>query len=227
VREASRVYAARLFEDPAVKAALDAIKRDEPHFIEGQIRMCEIPAPPFHEDARGNELERLFKQMGLQDVRIDKAGNVIGVRPGAAERPNLLFQAHLDTVFTEETNVKVTREGDVLKGPSIGDDCRGLAMMLGSRHRTTPRSSTKASTSKIVARNTTRATARGRAGTVRCTGRAAPFIYPMKRRMPLRRVVLLENLDQVAVIVGPRAEAGLSPDASHRCTIKTSAVEKS
>ena len=123
--------AARFMRDPAVKAALDAVRRNEPHFVDEQIRICEIPAPPFHEDVRGRELERLFQQMGLQNVRIDKAGNVIGVRPGAAAHPNLVFQAHLDTVFPPETNVKVTREGNLLKGPGIGDDCRGLAMMLG------------------------------------------------------------------------------------------------
>ena len=123
--------AARLMLDPAVKQALAAVKRNEPHFIEEQIRICEIPAPPFLEETRARELERLFQQLGLQDVRIDKAGNVVGVRPGAAAHPNLLFQAHLDTVFPEGTNVKVTRQGDVLKGPGIGDDCRGLAAMLG------------------------------------------------------------------------------------------------
>jgi tripeptide aminopeptidase len=122
---------AALMRDPGVKTALDAVVRNEPHFIEEQIRICQIPAPPFHEEARGKELERIFKQMGLRDVRIDKAGNVIGVRPGAAAHPNLLFQAHLDTVFPEGTNVTVTRQGDLLKGPGIGDDCRGLAMMLG------------------------------------------------------------------------------------------------
>lgn len=123
--------AARLSEDPQVKAALAATEANEPHFIDEQIRICEIPAPPFHEDIRARELERLFKAAGLQDVRIDRAGNVIGVRPGAARHPNLLLQAHLDTVFPEGTNVKVTREGTVLKGPGIGDDCRGLAAMLG------------------------------------------------------------------------------------------------
>src|ERR1039457_6968996 len=122
---------ARLMLDPAVKQALAAVKRNEPHFIEEQVRICEIPAPPFHEETRARELERLFQQLGLQDVRIDKAGNVVGVRPGAAAHPNLLFQAHLDTVFPEGTNVKVTRQGGVLKGPGIGDDCRGLAAMLG------------------------------------------------------------------------------------------------
>ncbi len=123
--------ATKLAEDPAVKAALDAAKRNEPHFIDEQTRFCEIAAPPYKEEARGREFERLFKALGLENVRIDKAGNVIGVRPGASPHPNLVFAAHLDTVFPPETNVKVTREGTVLKGPGIGDDCRGLAVMLG------------------------------------------------------------------------------------------------
>jgi len=118
-------------QEPTIQAALDAAVRNEPHFIEEQIRVCEIPAPPFHEEARGKEVARLFQQLGLKDVRIDKAGNVIGVRPGASAHPNLLFQAHLDTVFPEGTDVKVKRDGDVLRAPGIGDDCRGLAMMIG------------------------------------------------------------------------------------------------
>jgi len=123
--------ASRLMQDPAVKTALDAVKKNEPHFIDEQVRICEIPAPPFHEEARGKELERLFKGLGLENVHIDKAGNVIGTRPGASAHPNLVFQAHLDTVFPEGTDVKVKREGSVLKGPGIGDDCRGLVVVLG------------------------------------------------------------------------------------------------
>ena len=122
---------AELLRDPNVKAAMDAAVRNEPRILDLQVRVCEIPAPPFHEEARGRELARLFDGLGLKDVRTDKAGNVIGVRPGKAARPNLVFAAHLDTVFPEGTNVKVTREGDVMKGPGIGDDCRGLALMLG------------------------------------------------------------------------------------------------
>ena len=123
--------AAKLAEDPTVKAALNAAKNNEAHFIDEQVRFCQIPAPPYKEEVRGKEFERLFKNLGLENVRIDKAGNVIGVRPGTAARPNLVFAAHLDTVFPPETDVHVTREGTVLKGPGIGDDCRGLAVMLG------------------------------------------------------------------------------------------------
>jgi acetylornithine deacetylase/succinyl-diaminopimelate desuccinylase-like protein len=122
---------AELMNEPAVRAAFEAIKRNEPSVIQQQIKICEIPAPPFKEEVRGQELKRLFEGLGLRDVRIDRAGNVIGVRPGKAAHPNLVFAAHLDTVFPEGTDVKVKVDGDVLKAPGIGDDCRGLALMLG------------------------------------------------------------------------------------------------
>jgi hypothetical protein len=79
---------------------------------------------------RGQELKRVFTQLGLQNVRVDKVGNVLGDYPGAAARPHLVLAAHLDTVFPEGTDVKVKREGNLLKGPGIGDDCRGLAVMV-------------------------------------------------------------------------------------------------
>src|SRR5437764_2900731 len=83
--------ASDLIRQPGVKAALEAAKRNEPKTIEEQIRICEIPAPPFKEEQRGQELKRLFQNLGLQNVRIDKAGNVIGTRSGSAPRPNLAF----------------------------------------------------------------------------------------------------------------------------------------
>jgi tripeptide aminopeptidase len=119
-----------LIREPGVKAALEAARRNEPKTIEQQIRICEIPAPPFLETRRGEELKRLFTTLGLRDVQIDRAGNVIGTRPGRTVHPHLVVSAHLDTVFPEGTNVKVARDGSVLKAPGISDDCRGLAVML-------------------------------------------------------------------------------------------------
>ena len=119
-----------LLKDPAVKAAINAVRATEARTIADQIRFCEIPAPPFKEEARGQELKRVFTHLGLQNVRIDTAGNVLGDYPGAAPRPHLVLAAHLDTVFPEGTDVKVTRDGALLKGPGIGDDCRGLAVMV-------------------------------------------------------------------------------------------------
>src|SRR5664279_4346125 len=121
---------AELNADPTVRAAMEAARRSEPRTLDLQVRLCEIPAPPYQETVRGQELKRLFQELGLRDVRVDAAGNVIGDRPGRTPRPNLVFAAHLDTVFPEGTDVKVKRDGAVLKGPGIGDDCRGLAVML-------------------------------------------------------------------------------------------------
>jgi acetylornithine deacetylase/succinyl-diaminopimelate desuccinylase-like protein len=120
-----------LLKDASVGAGLAAVKKNEPWVLEEQVRLCEIPAPPFKETARGKAYAQVFRELGLKNVRIDKVGNVLGERPGAAARPHLVFSAHLDTVFPEETDVRVTRLGSVLKGPGIGDDCRGLAVVLG------------------------------------------------------------------------------------------------
>ena len=115
---------------PDVQAAMKAIEANEAHFVDEQIRLCEIPAPPFHEDKRGAELARLFQEAGLVNVRTDRVGNVLGDRPGTAAHPHLVLAAHLDTVFPPETDVHVVRTGNLLKGPGIGDDCRGLVAVL-------------------------------------------------------------------------------------------------
>ncbi len=120
-----------VMQNAAVKAALAGAKASEPQTIEDQIRFCEIPAPSFKEDARGKELQRVFQQqLGLQNVRVDKVGNVLGDYPGGAPHPHLVIAAHLDTVFPEGTDVKVKRAGAVLSGPGIGDDCRGLGVLV-------------------------------------------------------------------------------------------------
>jgi hypothetical protein len=59
-------------QSATVKAALAAAKADEPLTLEDQIRFCEIPAPSFKEDVRGLELKRVFQELGLRNVRVDK-----------------------------------------------------------------------------------------------------------------------------------------------------------
>jgi tripeptide aminopeptidase len=114
----------------AVRAAIDRIKADNAWTIDQQISICEIPAPPFKEERRAAEMKKRFEALGLRNVRIDSIGNVIAERPGTGGGPVVVIAAHLDTVFPEETDVKVQRTGTLLKGPGIGDDCRGLAVLL-------------------------------------------------------------------------------------------------
>lgn len=121
---------AQIPSHPQVQQALEYLKAIEPETINEQVTICEIPAPPFKEQRRAEYFRKRFVELGLTNVRIDAEGNVIGERPGEEKNPTLVLSAHLDTVFPEETDVRVTRAGSILKGPGIGDDCRGLAVML-------------------------------------------------------------------------------------------------
>ena len=117
-------------EDPRVRAALDFARANEPTTIADQVRLCEVPAPPFGERARAGVVRDMLDAAGLKNVRLDMEGNVVGERPGRAARPHLVLAAHLDTVFPDGTPVKVRRDGAILRGPGIGDNCRGLAVLV-------------------------------------------------------------------------------------------------
>jgi tripeptide aminopeptidase len=119
-----------LLQTPAVREAVAFARTDEMRTIDDQIRICEVEAPPFEEAKRAELYAALLREAGLKNVRIDAEGNVIAERPGTNARPNVVVSAHLDTVFPRGTNVKVRRDGYVLRGPGIGDDCRGLADLL-------------------------------------------------------------------------------------------------
>ena len=122
--------ASLLLQRPTVRTAVESARADEEQTIADQIRICEVEAPPFQEAKRAQLYAEMFRAVALRNVRIDAVGNVIGERPGASARPNLVLSAHLDTVFPPGTNVRVRRQGAILRGPGIGDDCRGLAALI-------------------------------------------------------------------------------------------------
>jgi tripeptide aminopeptidase len=124
--------ARRLFARADVVTAVEALKAREAAILDDQVAISEIPAPPFKEATRAEAIRQRFVAAGLSDVRIDGAGNVLGVRRGRAARPHVVISAHIDTVFPEGTDVRVTRTGAVLKGPGIGDDARGLAVLVAT-----------------------------------------------------------------------------------------------
>jgi tripeptide aminopeptidase len=117
---------------PGAREALTAARTAEPQTIDEQVRLCQIPAPPFGERARAAAYVAALKAAGLRNVRTDREGNVLGERPGREARPHLVLAAHLDTVFPAGTNVRVERKGAVLHGPGVGDNCRGLAVLLAT-----------------------------------------------------------------------------------------------
>jgi len=105
------------------------IRSDQDRFVTELVALTEISSPPFKEQARAAAFAGLLRQSGLADVETDAEGNVVALRKGAG-KGLLVVNAHLDTVFPEGTNVKVKRQGTRLSAPGVGDDTRGLALVL-------------------------------------------------------------------------------------------------
>src|SRR5258707_921604 len=121
--------AARTSDASEVRAALDWFSRNLEWINDQQVRLTEIPAPPFQEAQRAPAVKALFSSSGLH-VQIDKAGNVIGELRGASKKEIVMLAAPLDTVFPASTEIKVRREGDRLFGPGISDNGTGLAALI-------------------------------------------------------------------------------------------------
>lgn len=124
--------AAAWAQSPPIDAALDRARQFNEWTLTQQVELCQIAAPPFKEALRAAEFRRRLELLNLKSVRIDAEGNVIAERPGARATPRVVLSAHLDTVFGDSVDVTVRRTGTRFEGPGIGDDCRGLAVVLAA-----------------------------------------------------------------------------------------------
>ncbi|QCX02365.1 M20/M25/M40 family metallo-hydrolase [Aggregatimonas sangjinii] len=120
----------KLSAKKVMQTAFSIIDAIDGQTTEDLIALTEIEAPPFKEGARATAFKTLLKQTELDTVWIDAIGNVIGLRKGADGDRVVVLDAHLDTVFPEGTDVTVKQKGDTLYAPGIGDDTRGLAMLV-------------------------------------------------------------------------------------------------
>lgn len=115
---------------PEMQKAFQIVVELEPQTEKDLIELTEIPAPPFKEEKRAARYAEMLREAGVPQVEIDEVGNVVTRFKGTEGRETVAMVAHLDTVFPEGTDVRVRREGDRLLAPGIGDDTRGLALML-------------------------------------------------------------------------------------------------
>lgn len=120
----------RLVKNRKVKAAFETIEKIDSKTLERHLKLTEIEAPPFKEEKRAAVFADYFKNLGMDSVWIDAEGNVLGLLKGSNGERTVALDAHLDTVFPEGTDVKVKIKNDTLYAPGIGDDTRGLSMLL-------------------------------------------------------------------------------------------------
>lgn len=119
-----------LLQEAPVKRAFAAIEAHHEDLVRLIIRLCEIASPTFAEGPRAQAVADELRILGLEDVHLDDVNNVMGVLPEREPGPTFLLDAHTDTVFPAETDVRVRREGGKLMAPGVGDDTANLACGL-------------------------------------------------------------------------------------------------
>ncbi len=115
----------QIAHDPRTTRALEWLKKNTAWMNDEQVKITEIPAPPYHEWQRTAYVRKLLSCCGLR-VHTDEVGNVIAERPGELSNEIVLLTAHVDTVFPAGTTVKVRREGSRMFAPGISDNGAGL-----------------------------------------------------------------------------------------------------
>ena len=93
----------------AVTRAFRYFETHADKITEEQIRICSVPASPFGEQERAEYLKQKFSELGLTEVEIDEEGNCLGLLRGAALQPLIVVSAHLDTVFSSDTDFTVVK----------------------------------------------------------------------------------------------------------------------
>lgn len=120
-----------LRERPDIAAALAALREDDDETLADMVAVTRVPGPTGSEAPRAEWLRQRFVELGFADAGADAAGNLIARWPDSATSGDaIVLAAHLDTVFPVGTEITVTSEDGVLRGPGIADNGRGLAALL-------------------------------------------------------------------------------------------------
>jgi acetylornithine deacetylase/succinyl-diaminopimelate desuccinylase-like protein len=91
--------------------------------LDDLIGLARVPAPTFDEADRIAWLQRRLARAPGRTV-VDAAGNLIWAFDGA--RPRVLLLAHVDTVFARDLPHEPRIEGDLVRGPGIGDNAAAV-----------------------------------------------------------------------------------------------------
>jgi tripeptide aminopeptidase len=119
-----------LLEKPEIQKALKSVDDRAGGIVDEWIRLVEIPGPSGKEQARARYIRDEMEKLELTEIKVDDMSNVSGVRKGTGGGPSVVFAAHMDTLFPEGTDLKVKREGDILRAPGVGDDTSNLMATL-------------------------------------------------------------------------------------------------
>jgi len=130
VRENPRLTLEHLLSSPEVARALHSLETNAEAITDQHLRIASVPAGPFNEHERAEYLRQKFLELRLTEVEIDEEGNCLGLIEGASRSPLIVISAHLDTVFSKDTDFKVIEHDGRFFAPGIADDSSGLTALI-------------------------------------------------------------------------------------------------
>lgn len=108
----------------------------EPAYLEALRKLVDVNSGLDNPEGRLQCLEMLelgYRRLGFECERVHKPGDMVHLvarRPAkAADAPKILILGHFDTVYNADTTfVSFQREGQILRGPGVGDMKGGLVV---------------------------------------------------------------------------------------------------
>src|SRR5437763_872397 len=119
-----------LMSSPEVARGLRWFETNAEAITDEHLRIASVPASPFNEHERAEYLRQKFLELGLTEVEIDEEGNCLGFIEGASRSPLIVVSAHLDTVFSKDTDFNVSKRDGRFFAPGIADDSSGLTALI-------------------------------------------------------------------------------------------------
>ena len=116
--------------DTTIQSAFRYIESNREAIVQEWIKLTEIPAPSTMEDRRAAYIREQLEAIGVDQISMDEKGNMIATLKGSGGGPTVALAAHMDTVFNEDTPIKVRREEERLYAPGVGDDTSGCIGLL-------------------------------------------------------------------------------------------------
>jgi tripeptide aminopeptidase len=117
---------------PEMKQAMDYVDSSDDETVQEWLSICNAYGPSMNETYRSRLLYKLFRIYGLDNVHIDDALNVIGVRKGVGGGPTVVLNAHHDNValWPKDQPIEAFVADGRIWCPAAGDDLRGVVQLL-------------------------------------------------------------------------------------------------
>ncbi len=106
------------------------IEKHEKEAFELLLELAQIPAPSNHEEKRAQFCLEWLKSHRAEGAYVDEAQNVVYPVGVGEDNPVMVFAAHTDVVFPDETPLPLRVEDGCVYCPGVGDDSACVAALL-------------------------------------------------------------------------------------------------